>query len=357
MNYVLIGATINNLMLCDKIIKNGDNCIIYEKRNIDEFYENCDNIKSHPFFSSNDVNFMEWLKSINLKEYDAGIHYDLSFYFIKQFKFNEINNIVNLFSNTIVNDPMLKEQQLIVYLTNKNFCSESVEYIKRFCNFFNKKYNDISLYDFMYLVNSKLFGEYYIINKSHLIKKIFKNTNVEEHIIWSHEIINTNFDDTNQVIFDIKPENIKKLNINIENDKLYKNDLYNLFWDSKIEFPLEFKNDLIYFDLTNNFTLNNHVITDDISDINNKLFFLDKPVKVTVNENYYLKENIINKNIIFLKRTKIIEDNIINSLFILQYTNSSYLKIFKIYKNDTIIDIIKLYLCLKLCLKLFSFKK
>ena len=356
MNYVLIGATINNLMLCDKILKNGDNCIIYEKRNIDEFYENCDNIKSQPFFSSNDVNFMEWLKSINLKEYDAGIHYDLSFNFFKQFKFNEVSNIANLFSRTILNDPILKEEQLIVYLTNKNFCKESVEYIKKFCNFFNKKYDIISLYDFMYLVNSKLFGEYYIINKSHFIKKIFKNTNVEEHITWSHEIINTHFDNNNQVIFDIKSENIKKLNINIENEKLEKSNYYNLFWDSEIEFPLEFKNDLIYFDITNNFTLNNHVITDDITDINNKLYFLDKPSKFTVSENNYLRENIINENIIFLKRSKLIEDDIINSLYILQYTNSSYLKIFKIYKNDTIIDIIKLYLCLKLCLKLFSFK-
>jgi hypothetical protein len=252
---------------------------------------------------------------------------------------------------------MLKEEQLIVYLTNKNFCTESVEYIKKFCNFFNKKYDIISLYDFMYLVNSKLFSEYYIINKSHFIKKIFKNTNVEEHITWSHEIINTNFNENEKVIFDIKSENIKKLNINIENDKVYKNNLYNLFWDSEIEFPLEFKNDLIYFDITKNFILNNHVITDDINNINNKLYFLDKPSKVTVTENNYLRENIINKNIIFLKRSKIIEDDIINSLYILQYTNSLYLKIFKIYKNDTIIDIIKLYLCLKLCLKLFSFKK
>jgi hypothetical protein len=357
MNYVLIGATINNLMLCDKILKNDDNCIIYEKRNIDEFYENCNNIKSQPFFSSNDVNLMEWIKSINLKEYDAGIHYDLSFNFFKQFKFNEISNIVNLFSRTILNEPKLKEEQLITYLKNKNFCEESIEYIKKFCNFFNKKYDSISLYDFMYLVNSKLFGEYYIINKSHLIKKIFKNTNVEKHITWSHEIINTNFDVMTQVIFDIKLENIKKLNINIENDKVYKSNYYNLYWDSEIEFPLEFKNDLIYFDITNNFTLNNHVITDDIIDINNKLYFLDKPSKFTVSENNYLTENIINKNIIFLKRSKIIEDDIINSLYILQYTNSSYLKIFKIYKNDTIIDIVKLYLCLKLCLKLFSFKK
>ncbi len=355
MNYVLIGATINNLMLCDKIIKNGDKCIIYEKRNIDDFYKNCDNIKSQPFFSSNDINFIEWLKSINLKEYDAGIHYDLNFNFFKQFKLNELNNILYLFSNTIIDEKMLKEEQLLVYLKNKNFCTESIEYINKFCNFFNKKYNDISLYDFMYLVNSKLFGEYYIIFKSHLIKKIFKNTNVEEHIIWSHEITNTNFSETEKVIFDIKFENIKKINMNIENNKFEKTYYYNLFWDSSIEFPLEFKNDLIYFDLTNNFTLNNHVITDDISDINNKLYFLEKPSNVTVETNYYLKQNIINNNIIFLKRSKIIEDDIINSLFVLQYTNSSYLKVFKIYKNDTIIDIIKLYLCLKLCLKLFSF--
>jgi hypothetical protein len=363
MNYVLIGATINNLMLCDKIIKNGDECIIYEKRNINEFYKNCDNINSQLFFSSNDVNFIEWLKSINLNEYDAGIHYDLSFNFIKQFKFNEINNIFHLFSNSIVDEKMLKEQQLIVYLKNKNFCNESIEYIKKFCNFFNKKYDIINLYDFMYLVNSKLFGEYYIINKTALIKKIFKNTNVEKHILWSREIMNTNFNNkimnTNfnnkKVIFDIKPENIKKININIEDDKVYKSNLYNLYWDSKIEFPLEFKNDLIYFDITNNFTLNNHVITDDITDINNKLYFLDKPSNVKVFENTYLKENIINKNIIFLKKSKIIEDDIMNSLYILQYTNPSYLEMFKIYKNDTIIDIAKLYLCLNFCLKLFKF--
>lgn len=360
MNYVLIGVTINNLMLCDKILKNGDNCVIYEKRNIDEFYENCDNIKSQPFFSSNDINFMDCLKSINLNEYDAGIHYDLSFNFIKQFKFNEINNIFHLFSNSIVDEKMLKEEQLIVYLKNKNFCTESIEYINKFCNFFNKKYDIISLYEFMYLVNSKLFGEYYIMNKSYLIKKILKNVNIEECIIWSHEIINTNFNESDKVIFDIKPENIKKLNNNtdtkIETDKVYKSNFYNLFWDSEIEFPLEFKNDLIYFDITKNFTLNNHVITDDITDVNKKLYFLDKPSKVTVTENNYLRENIINNNIIFLKRSKIIEDDIINSLYILQYTNSSYLKIFKVYKNDTIIDIIKLYLCLNFCLKLFSFK-
>jgi len=355
MNYVLIGATINNLMLCDKILKNGNECIIYEKKKIEEFYVDCDNIKSQPFFSSNDINFITWLKSINLNEYDAGIHYDLSFNFLKQFKFNEINNIFHLFSNSIVDEKMLKEEQLLTYLKNKNFCTESIEYIKKFCNFFNKKYDTISLYDFMYLVNSKLFGEYYIINKSYLIKKIFKNTNVEKHILWSREIMNTNFSNTKKVIFDIKPENIKKLNITIENDKLYKTNFYNLYWDSKIEFPLEFKNDLIYFDITNNFTLNNHVITEDVNDINNKLYFLDKPSNVKVINNSYLKENIINKNVIFLKKSKIIEDDIMNSLYILQYTNPVYLEIFKIYKNDTIIDIAKLYLCLNFCLKLFKF--
>ena len=346
MNYVLIGVTINNLMLCDKILKNGDKCIIYEKKNIDELYENYDNINSQPFFSSNDVNFIDWLKSINLKEYDAGIPYNLNFNFTKQIKITELFNLYNNISN---------KEILMVYLQNNNFCKESIDYIKKICIFFNKQCDNINLCDFMHLVNSKLYSDFYIINKQSLVKKILKNTNILEHITWSHEIINTYFDDNQKVIFDIKLENIKKINKCLEKVCFTKRNFYNLFWDSKINFPVYLKNDLTYFDLTNNFTLNNHVITDDITDINDKLFFLEKPSKVVVYKNKFLKENIINKNIIFLRKSKIIEDDIINSLYILKYTDLSYVKQIRIYKGDTVFDILKIYFYINICLKLFKF--
>jgi hypothetical protein len=216
---------------------------------------------------------------------------------------------------------------------------------------FDKDYNIITIKDFIELLHTKLISNYYMLNSYVLYNKIFNYLNIQ--IKWDTEITNLNKFIQEKVIIDIKPERVRNLDIDLNSVNIKRTCFYNLWWENDILFPDELKTNFEYYYLFNHLYFekdDNNDIENNIKLLNNKLFFLDKP-NIELKYNEYLKENIINNNVIVLKKHKLIEDGIMNSLFILYYYNIKFKKIYKIYKNDSLLDIIKLYLVINFCLK------
>jgi hypothetical protein len=344
----LIGATLNNLLIYDKLVKEGYECIIYEKQNKDDYFNNLKIIKKNMLVSSNDVNLLEWLKSININYNDVFICYPINFNFAKELELKELNYIFNLYNYYLINDHMINN---LLKDEICNFSFNSINYITRLCNMFDKDYNIITIKDFIELLHTKLISNYYMLNSYVLYNKIFNYLNIQ--IKWDTEITNLNKFIQEKVIIDIKPERVRNLDIDLNSVNIKRTCFYNLWWENDILFPDELKTNFEYYYLFNHLYFekdDNNDIENNIKLLNNKLFFLDKP-NIELKYNEYLKENIINNNVIVLKKHKLIEDGIMNSLFILYYYNIKFKKIYKIYKNDSLLDIIKLYLVINFCLK------
>lgn len=367
-DYIIIGATLESYILAQKLIKLNYKCIIIEKKNKQDYFDSFNQIKSNIFFSSNDVNFLNFLNENTIDFKTIGTLYNFNFKFTEILSVLELKLLYNEIIKISLYDESSKDIKFMNFLDSNNFSNDSIEYINNFCLFFDKKINIITLYDFINLLNCKLFCDYYILNYKTLFTELLnKNKDIEinfdseliEYTINNNKIDNVkinNFSirDNFKYIFCISIKNIKKIEQNINYDYDYDY-LITLKWNQNLIIPENLKTDLKYFNLIEYNTiliLNNHKI--DIQNTKNKLFFITKPETIFIYKKYLLSNNLIYDNCIILKNNKNIEDDVINTLYNLYKININYKKMFKIYKNDSLSDIIKLYIFINLYLILFQ---
>lgn len=365
-DYIIIGATLESFILAQKLIKLNYKCLIVEKKNKEDYINSFDEIKSNIFFSTNDVNFLNFLNECNIDFKTIGTLYNFKFKFTEILTIFELKLLFYEIIKILLYNESSKNIKFMNFLDSNNFTNDSIEYINNFCLFFDKEINLITLYDFINLLNCKLFCDYYILNYKILFTELLNkikdieiqfNSELIEYEINNNKIENVKINNLSiynnfKYIFCISIKNIKKIEKKYNYEYTYDY-LITLKWNKKLIIPENLKTDLKYFNLIDNsiIILNNNNLN--IQNIKNKLFFITKPEKIFIYKKYLLCNNLIYDNCIIIKNNKNIEDNVINTLYNLYDTNLNFKKMFKIYKNDSLSDIIKLFMLINI----FNLKK
>lgn len=352
-DYILIGINLNSLMIAYYLYKLDNKILIIDKKskeNHNIYYKN-NTVLKLPEYSNNDVNFLNFLIDINIDFRLIGNKLDnIKFNLVKNFKITELITICIEFIKEFTNDNTSKN---IKFIDKSNlFSDKTIEYIKILCNFYNLIYDDITLSDFTNMINNCLINEFFIIDEKKLFEEIIKKydndyikINYEEEFIK----INKKTIETNKRTIEFNKKCllfISPKNINFINDKITLFNIYNYIWNTKINIQKYHFESIKYNYIknTNNVqNINKYIIyskNELTNEINNELFFLGKNYKKIINVICEFSNIIENNDYIIINNMLTIEKNIINNYKILN--NLQYKKKFKIYKNDSIIDIIKL---------------
>jgi hypothetical protein len=212
-DYIIIGATLESYILAQKLIKLKYKCIIIEKKNQEDYFNSFDEIKSNIFFSSNDVNFLNFLNECNIDFKTIGTLYNFNFKFIEILNLVELKLLYDEIIKISLYDESSKNIKVINFLDSNNFTNDSIEYINNFCLFFDKKINIITLYDFINLLNCKLFCDYYILNYKILFTELL-NKIKDIEIKFDSELIEYEIKNN-------KIDNVKINNLNIHDNFKY----------------------------------------------------------------------------------------------------------------------------------------
>jgi hypothetical protein len=350
-DYILVGINLNSLMIAYYLNKSNNKVLLIDKKSKDNhkiYYKNNTFLKL-PEYSNNDVNFLNFLNDVNLDFRSIGNKQEhITFDLIKNFKFTELITICIEFIKEFTNDYTSKD---IKFIQKTNlFSNESIEYIKLLCNFYNFNYNDITLFDFTNIINNCILNEFFLIDEKKLFAEIIKKYNNENiEISYEEEFYNINnkniktnkrtIDFNNKCLLFTSPKNI-----NFINDKTEKFTINNYIWNIEINIEKQHFESIKYNYIKDN---NNYIVyskNDIDNEINNDLFFLGKNCKKVVNTYYEYTDVQYQENFIIINNLLNIEDNIVNNYKLLN--NLFNKKTFRIYKNDSIVDIIKLIIVL-----------
>jgi hypothetical protein len=348
-DYILIGINLNSLMIAYYINKNNNNILLIDKKSIENhniYYKNNTVLKS-PMFSNNDVNFLNFLNDLNINFKDISVQIDnIKFNLLENFKIHELITIFMEFIKQFSNDNTSKNIKFID--KSSYFSDDTIIYIKVLCDFYDLDYNKITLFEFTNMINNCIINEFYIIDEKKLFNEIiikYNNTNIkilydEEFIKLEDKYIYTNnqmFEFNNKCLFFLSPKNINFIN----NTKYRLSTMYNYIWNTDINIEKKYLENIKY----NYLKFNNKYVFNSKKkiELTDTLFFIDKNIKPIMYKKFEYINNIFNSNYIIIINNINIEKNIINNYFILNtiFKNN---KIFKIYYNDSLIDIIKFLL-------------
>ncbi len=344
-DYVIIGNNINSLMLSYYLIKNNNSVIILEKKSKNDFYFYSKNtiINRNPKYSNNDVNFLNFLNELNVDFKDIGTKININFNLTENFQLNEL--LIIYF------DIISENKYTEIKLSDKInlFSSKTNEFIKYLCKYYNYDYNEIYYYDFIQIINNCLINEFYNIDESVLLNILLEKTQATVIFETEYKNINNNYIETNNNKFEFKKKCIfcispEKINMSIKYDNIIENKIYNYTFD--IQESIIEKNKITYYKNKNNITFYSNF--DSLDFIKKDHYFLNNYEKTVVTKRVF-NQDIYDEKYIILNNNISIEDNIIRNYKLLNKITNY--KIFKIYKNDTIIDIIKLFLVVKLFIK------
>jgi hypothetical protein len=357
-DYILVGINLNSLMIAYYLNKSNNKVLLIDKKSKDDhkiYYKNNTFLKL-PEYSNNDVNFLNFLNDINVDFRSIGNKQEhINFDLIKNFKITELLTICIEFIKEFTHDYTSKD----IKFTQKTnlFSKESIEYIKLLCNFYNLNYNDITLFDFTNIINNCILNEFFLIDEKKLFEEIIKKYNNENiEISYEEEFykIETNkkYIETNKRIINFNNKCllfISPKNINFINNKTEKFTINNYIWNTEINIEKQYFESIKYNYIkdTNKYIVYSKNDIDD--EINNNLFFLGKHYKKIVNKYYEYNDVQYQENLIILNNLLKIEDNIVNNYKLLNKLFNK--KTFRIYKNDSIVDIIKLIMVLNYLIK------
>lgn len=350
-DYILIGINLNSLMIAYYLNKFDNKVLLIDKKSRDDhqiYYKNNIFLKL-PEYSNNDVNFLNFLNDINVDFRSIGNKLEhINFDIIKNFKTTELITICIEFIKEFINDYTSKN---IKFIDKKNlFSDESIEYIKLLCNFYNLNYNNITLFDFTNIINNCIISEFFLIDEKKLFEEIIKKYNDKNiEISYEEEFDNINnksiktnkriINFNNKCLLFISPKNSKLIN-----NKTKMFNIYNYIWNTEINIEKYHFKSIKYNYIKDN---NNYIIyskNDITHEIYNDLYFLGNNYKKIVHT-YYIYDDVHDQdNLIIINNLYKIEENIVNNYKILN--NLFNKKTFRIYKNDSIIDIIKLIIIL-----------
>jgi hypothetical protein len=373
-DYVIIGNNINSMMLAYYLSKEDNKVIILEKKNKEDFYLYTKNniVYRNPLYSNNDVNFLNFLNDIKVDFKNIGNKITLNFNLLKRFELNELY----VFCIEFLNEFMYNYKSKQIKLQDKvsSFSDKSIEYIKYLCRFYDYDFNEISYYEFMQIINNCIMNDFYNIDENKILDYFLNNINIEikfgtEFKKISNKIIQTNFNEyefTKKCIFCISPEKI-----NFYKNEIIETHIYNYCLEIGNNKP-EHNNIISYLQNNNHITFffnyKNTIKTElefiktDREFIKTELEFIKTDREFIKTDREFIKtdrEFIITKkefkeekyfdNYILINNNKLIECNIKRNYNLLNKLINK--KKYRIYKNDTIVDIIKLYLMVKLFVK------
>jgi hypothetical protein len=363
-DYILVGINLNSLMIAYYLNKFNNKVLLIDKKSKDEhkiYYKNNTFLKL-PEYSNNDVNFLNFLNDINVDFRSIGHRLEnIDFEIIKNFKITEIITICIEFMKEFTNDYTSKD---IKFINKSNlFSDESIEYIKSLCNFYNLNYYDITLLDFTNIINNCILNEFFLIDEKKLFEEIIKkynNDNIEisyeeEFYDIDNKNIKTNkrtIDFNNKCLLFLSPKNNNLINDRNGSSNIYKTkpyNIYNYIWDTEVNIEKHNFKSIKYNYIKDN---NNYVVysKNDIHDeIDNNLFFLGNNYKKIVHTHHEYSDVNNKDNFIIINNLLKIEDNVINNYKLLNKLFNK--KTFRIYKNDSIVDIIKLIIILNYLIK------
>lgn len=328
-DYIIVGASLKSYLIAYKLLKLNYKCKIVEKKNKFCYFDNFKIIKTDLLFSSNDVNFLNFLNELNINFKEVGIKYDLQFKFKENLSYDELTLLINEFLKVSMNNFTCKEINFMEYLRNHNFLIKSIDYLNNFCNIFDKDINTLNLYDFITLLNCYLFCDYYILDYTKLITQLQNNINnleIEYGTEYEMEIINVS--SNTKYIYCISSKNLEKIHQPYDIKK-------DFFINIKTLENIKTK-DLEYLTISNYLSDQISIVfTSNTNEIDKKF---DKFKSYHIYNYDKIINNIIFDNVIILKNNKKIEDTIINSLQILNNIDKNI----QFYKNDNLTDIIKL---------------
>lgn len=350
-DYILVGINLNSLMIAYYLNKSNNKVLLIDKKSKDNhqiYYKNNTFLKL-PEYSNNDVNFLNFLNDINLDFRSIGNKQEhINFDLIKNFKVTELITICIEFIKEFTNDYTSKD----IKFTQKTnlFSDESIEYVKLLCNFYNLNYNDITSFDFTNIINNCILNEFFLIDEKKLFAEIIKKYNNENiEISYEEEFYNINnkniittkrtIDFNNKCLLFLSPKNITFI---YNSNKPFT--INNYIWNTEINIEKQHFKSIKYNYIKDN---NNYIVyskNDIDNEINNDLFFLGKNYKKVVNTYYEYTDVHYQENFIILNNLLNIEDNIVNNYKLLNKLFNK--KTFRIYKNDSIVDIIKLIIVL-----------
>ena len=356
-DYILVGLNLNSLMIGYYLNKLNNKILFIDKKSKKNhfiYYKN-NTILKFPEYSNNDINFLNFLKDIDINFRLIGTKLDnIKFNLCGNFEITELITISLEFVKEFVNDYSSKNVKLID--KSKLFSEKSITYIKTLCNFYNLNYYDITLYDFTNMINNCIINEFFIINEKKLFKEIIKKYNQENLEISYKEkfinIIDKNIETNkrtiifnNKCLFFLSPKHINFINKNDYNTF----NIYNYIWNIDINIEKKYFESIKYNYIKKNNFYTIYSKNELGNDIDEELFFLgDNYIKI-INKNKTFSSVHYDDNYIIINNLKNIESNIINNYLILNKILNK--KNFKIYKNDSIIDIIKLLLIFNYLIK------
>lgn len=349
-DYILIGLNLNSLMIGYYLNKLNYKILLIEKKSKYMSYFKNNTIIQLPEFSNNDVNLLNFLNDININFKDIGNKLDnIKFNLLDNFNINELITISIEFIKEFINDYTSKNIKFIDKISY--FSETSIEYIKSLCEFYNLNYNNITIYEFTNMINQCLINEYYIIDEQKLFDDIIIKSNIK--IIYNEEFIrldnnsiytnNNHIHFNNKCLFFLSPKNI-----NFIKEKKYNLfTIYNYIWNTSINVEAKHLESIKYnyIKSTNKYIFYSK---NNISNlINEQLFFINKNMNTVTYNKFEFKKSYICDNYIIVNNSINIEKNVINNYNILNELLINKKK-FKIYKNDSIIDIIKFILFINL---------
>jgi hypothetical protein len=354
-DYVIVGNNMNSLMLAYYLFKENNKVLIIDKKSFDDFYLYTSNnfVYKNPMYSNNDVNFLNFLNDIGINFRDTGTKININFDLIEKFKLNECGAIYIEFLNEIFN---INESKNIKLKEKLNiFSDRTIENIKNICDFYNCDVNEISYYDFIQLINNCIINEFFNINDKtfiYYILKYFKiNTNIDvmfetKFSKLDNKTINLetgeNIDFTKKCIFCLSPKNINFIK---ENNKIKETTMYNYCW--KINENILENNSNLYYKNENEIIF--YSSEDKLNEIKTEHYFLNDKYTINIFKKYIFEDDINHKNYIIINEKKTIENNIIRNYNIIN--NLINKKKYRIYKNDSIVDMVKLILFVKIFIK------
>ena len=347
-DYVIIGNNLNSMMLAYYLTNENNKVIILEKKNKEDFYLYTKNniVYRNPLYSNNDVNFLNFLNDIKVDFKNIGNKITLNFNLLKRFELNELY----VFCIEFLNEFMYNYKSKQIKLQDKvnKFSDKSIEYIKYLCKFYDCDFNEISYYDFIQIINNCIMNDFYNIDENKILDYFLKNTNIEikfgtEFKKISNKIIQTNIDKyefNKKCIFCISPDKI-----NFYKNEIIKTQIYN--------YTLNINNSIIEDNPISYCTSDNPIsyCTSDnqITFFSNYDILKNNDYSKNIIKKEMFKKEVYFDNYILINNNKMIESNIKRNYILLNKLINK--KKYRIYKNDTIVDIIKLYLMVKLFVK------
>ncbi len=340
-DYVIIGNNINSLMLSYYLFKEDLSVIILDKKNLNEhfLFTKNETVHKNPAFSNNDVNFLNFLNELKIDFKTIGNKIKINFDLVENFNINELFIIYLEFINEFTFNYDSKKLKLKDKINV--FCDKTIVYIKSLCKFYNYNFDEITYYDFIQIISNCIINEFYTINENELKMQIYnffkQNTNIElkfdtEFIDLTDKTVKTNNGEINfknKCIFSISPDKIPFINHQANEEEIYN---YTFKMNDK---HIEDNNTILYHKNNNTITFFSNYPK--FSNCENKII------------NKYLNEDIYQDKYIYINNNKTIEDNIKRNYNLINKIINK--KKYRIYKNDSIVDIVKLFLIIKLFIK------